>query len=108
MQWKGNGNISELNEGREEKMSDIDKYYQILGLNPGASEEEIKQEYKDLVNVWHPDRFINNPHLQEKANEKLKEINLAYKTLKAYIAGKGEEYTASEERENHADRKSVV
>lgn len=80
----------------------MDKYYQILGLNPGASEEEIKQAYRDLVNVWHPDRLPNNPRLREKANEKLKEINFAYKTLKAYIAGKGEEYTTSEEMRNHA------
>ena len=83
-------------------MSEMDKYYQILGLNPGASEEEIKQAYRDLVNVWHPDRFPNNPRLREKANEKLKEINFAYKMLKSYIAGKGEEYTASEEMRTHA------
>ena len=55
-------------------MNEMDKYYQILGLNPGASEEEIKQAYKDLVNVWHPDRFSNNSRLKEKANEKLREI----------------------------------
>ena len=68
-------------------MTGMDKYYQILGLNSGASEEEIKQAYRDLVNVWHPDRFPNNQRLREKANEKLKEINLAYENLKSYIAG---------------------
>lgn len=75
-------------------MSELDKYYQILGLNPGASEEEIKEAYRDLVNVWHPDRFVNNPHLKEKANEKMKEINIAYEKLKSYIAG--ETFTTSE------------
>jgi hypothetical protein len=77
-------------------MSEMDKYYQILGLNPGASEEEIKQTYKDLVNVWHPDRF-SNPRLKEKANEKLKEINEAYDKLKSYIAGNSKRYASSED-----------
>ena len=77
-------------------MSEMDKYYQILGLNPGTSEEEIKQAYKDLVNVWHPDRFLNNPRLREKANEKLKEINEAYNKLKSYIAG-NPRYASSED-----------
>jgi curved DNA-binding protein CbpA len=57
-------------------MSEMDKYYQILGFNPGASEEEIKQNYKDLVNLWHPDR-LSDPRLKEKAKEKLKGINKA-------------------------------
>jgi len=74
----------------------MDKYYQILGLNSGASEEEIKQAYRDLVNVWHPDRF-SDPRLKEKANEKLKEINFAYEKLKSYIAGDSRRYGSSEE-----------
>ena len=77
-------------------MSEMDKYYQILGLNPGASEEEIKQAYKDLVNVWHPDRFPNNQRLREKANEKLKEINEAYEKLKSHIAEETDQCAASD------------
>lgn len=68
-------------------MSEMNKYYEILGLNPGASEEEIKEAYKDLIKVWHPDRFSDNERLKEKANEKLKEIILAYKNLTEYAAG---------------------
>jgi ketosteroid isomerase-like protein len=64
----------------------MDEYYQILGLTPGASEEQIKQAYKDLVRVWHPDRFPNNQRLRNKADEKIKEINLAYERLKSHIA----------------------
>jgi tetratricopeptide (TPR) repeat protein len=77
-------------------MSETDKYYQILGLNPGVSEEEIKQAYRDLVNVWHPDRF-SDPRLKEKANEKLKEINFAYEKLKSYATGDSRRYASSEE-----------
>jgi hypothetical protein len=62
-------------------MANLDFYYQVLGLKSGGSEEEIRQAYKDLVNVWHPDRFSHNPRLQTKAQEKLKEINEAYRVL---------------------------
>jgi curved DNA-binding protein CbpA len=63
-------------------MVDLDKYYEILGLRPGATQEEIKQAYRDLAKVWHPDRFPNDPRLQQKAQDKLKEINEAYRYLK--------------------------
>ncbi len=79
-------------------MREIDKYYQILGLNSGAPEEEIKQAYRDLANVWHPDRFPNNQRLREKANEKLKEINNAYEKLKSYIAENSRGYASESQR----------
>src|SRR4029079_18185020 len=39
---------------------------------------ELKAAHRDLAKVWHPDRFQHDPRLQEKAQEKLKEINEAY------------------------------
>ena len=59
-------------------MDEILKHYETLGFKPGATEEQIKQAYRDLVKVWHPDRFAGSPRLQEKAQEKLKEINLEH------------------------------
>ena len=56
--------------------------YNLLGLNPGASLEELKEAHRDLAKVWHPDRFVHDPHLQEKAQEKLKKINEAYDQLR--------------------------
>ena len=56
-------------------------YYSVFGLQPGASPKDIKQAYKDLVLVWHPDRFPNNHRLQKIAEEKIKEINTAYDKL---------------------------
>lgn len=58
-------------------------YIEILGLEAGATKAEVKEAYRDLVHVWHPDRFAQNPRLQKKAEDKLKEINAAYEELMA-------------------------
>ena len=54
---------------------------QVLGLPSGASKDQIKQAYHDLVKVWHPDRFAHDPRLQKQAEEKLKDINEAHDVL---------------------------
>ena len=55
--------------------------HEVLEVEATASFEEIKQAYRDLVNVWHPDRFGHSPRLREKAERKLKRINLAFSRL---------------------------
>lgn len=54
--------------------------YEVLGIKPGASEQEIKSAYKKLVKQYHPDKYIDNP-LQELAKQKMVEINEAYAIL---------------------------
>ncbi len=60
---------------------DLHDCYRILDVKLGASREEIKRAYWELVRVWHPDRFAHDPALQRKAQEKLKQINLAYEQI---------------------------
>ena len=62
-------------------MTPSDRLYELLGVCPGASRQELKAAYRDLTKVWHPDRFAHDPRLQKKAEEKLKEINKAYEEL---------------------------
>jgi curved DNA-binding protein CbpA len=62
-------------------MADLSAYYRVLDLQPGASMAEIKTAWRDLAQVWHPDRFTGNERLQKKAEETLKEINEAYHRL---------------------------
>lgn len=59
----------------------------VLALRPGASAVEIKGAYRDLVKVWHPDRFGSDPRLREKAEDKLKQINEAYLVLQSDRTG---------------------
>jgi len=69
---------------KEKGPEKINRSIEILGLKSGASQEEVNQAYRDLVNVWHPDRFVGNPRLQKKAEEKVKEINAAYEYIKSF------------------------
>ena len=59
-------------------------HYQVLEVKSGASQADIKQAYRDLAKVWHPDRFSGDSPLQQKAQEKLTRINAAYEFLKSY------------------------
>ena len=62
-------------------IEDFSDSYRILDLPPDATLEEVKRSYRELVRVWHPDRFASDPKLQNKAQEKLKLINLAYERI---------------------------
>jgi hypothetical protein len=59
----------------------------VLALKPGATSVEIKDAYRDLVKVWHPDRFGSDARLRQKAENKLKEINKAYRVLQSDRSG---------------------
>lgn len=55
----------------------------ILGLRAGATPVEVKEAYRDLVKVWHPDRFGSDARLRQKAEERVKQINDAYRVLQS-------------------------
>lgn len=66
-----------------------ERYYRVLGLEPGATLDEVNQAYKDLAFIWHPDRIPqDNPRLQQKANEILKDINTARDRLRSAFKDK--------------------
>src|SRR5688572_33051685 len=52
-------------------------YYEVLGVNRDASEEDIKKAYRRHAMKWHPDRNPDNP----KAEEHFKEAKEAYEVL---------------------------
>ena len=58
----------------------MEQYYRELALAPTATQEQIKSQYKQLVRLHHPDRFIE-PKEKAAAEERLKAINEAYRIL---------------------------
>src|SRR5437016_5851541 len=62
-------------------MDEIARCLEVLGLKPGASQAETKKAYRELLMVWHPDRYTANSPLHAKAGEKVRELNAAYEFL---------------------------
>jgi uncharacterized RDD family membrane protein YckC/Flp pilus assembly protein TadD len=80
-------------------MEQIDKYYKILGLNPGTSEEKVREAQKRLVNECCPDQFSDDPQLKENANERLREINIVFENLISSMNQKKEGHQTSEKQD---------
>ncbi|MCI1958497.1 MAG: molecular chaperone DnaJ [Clostridia bacterium] len=59
-------------------MAEKRDYYEVLGLQKGASESDIKRAYRKMAKKYHPD---NNPGNEKQAEEKMKEVNEAYEVL---------------------------
>jgi len=67
---------------------DIKRCFEILEIDADASLDEVNQAYRDLVSIWHPDRFSGNLRLKIKSEDKLKEINEAYKKTISFFSSK--------------------
>lgn len=67
-------------------MDRVAEWYRTLDLEPGASPEEVRDAWRDLAQVWHPDRFPNNERLRARAEQNLQRINEAYERLKGLPA----------------------
>ena len=62
--------------------------YRVLGIDPSASDDEVKKAYRELARKYHPDNYQNNP-LADLAEEKMKSINEAYETIQKQREGGG-------------------
>jgi len=59
----------------------MENYYTVLEIQDSATLEEVKEAYRLLLQVWHPDRFHHSPTLLAKAEQKSGKINVAFETL---------------------------
>ena len=61
--------------------------YQILGISRNATDDEVKNAYRNLAKKYHPDSYGDNP-LADLAEEKMQEIRkkcLLFATFRAIL-----------------------
>ncbi|MBU6454761.1 MAG: J domain-containing protein [Cyanobacteria bacterium REEB67] len=66
-------------------MDDLLQAFAVLDLAPGASWSQILARYRQLVKIWHPDRFLD-PKEKKAAEEKIKAINTAREVLAMHFS----------------------
>ncbi len=68
---------------------DFRKCYQILGVAPDCTWDELRIAYRRQVQKHHPDRYQQQPDKQHTAKERMLELNKAYETLAEYYKKNG-------------------
>ncbi len=68
-------------------MAEYKDPYKILGVDPTASDDDIKTAYRNLARKYHPDKYSDSD-LKDLADEKMKEINSAYEEIQKMRANK--------------------
>jgi DnaJ like chaperone protein len=75
--------VSDFNSIKSMFYSDTHIAYSILGLEPNATDEEIKKAYRKMAIEYHPDKVAYlGEDVQHSAKEKFQKINEAYETIK--------------------------
>ena len=64
-------------------MNDLQRSFDLLRLKPGATPEEVKRAFREQVAAWHPDRFSADPAMQRRAEERLRLVIEAHRSIVA-------------------------
>ena len=58
----------------------------VLEVKPGATVEDVAVAYRHMAQMYHPDKTMGlGPELQELAEQKMKQINVAHQELKRFF-----------------------
>lgn len=87
---------------------DLRQAYKILEIPESSSMPEIKQVYRDLANIWHPDRHMQNERLQTKALEKMKELNAAYDCICLHLKAERATVFIDDESKHEGSTQTVI
>ncbi len=69
----------------QSRQNELEAAWNLFGLKPNATTEEIKKSYRRLAKEYHPDRYATMPEeLRNKAKEKFQQISSAYELLMKY------------------------
>ncbi len=67
-------------------MADYKDPYKVLGVDPNATDDQVKNAYRKLARKYHPDKYTDSD-MKELAEEKMKEVNSAYEEIQQMRAG---------------------
>ena len=80
--------------------------YEVLGVSPKASNDQVKRAYRDLSRKYHPDSYADNP-LAGLAEEKFKEVQEAYDQIMQEREGGQQGYSYEIGRASCRERVSI-
>ena len=84
----------------------LNKYIILFELDRDFTLQELKESYKVLLQVWHPDKYTHNEKLKSKAEEKVKDINNGYHILKELINKTRSGYKTKTHKETRFENQS--
>ena len=88
---------------------DLQWCYQVLEIDRSTPYAEIKKAYRDLVKIWHPDRFSHDTRLQEKCEKRTQDLNIAFRELDSLLRlGMATESSSAVRQQPAAQRESLV
>lgn len=65
-----------------EESADEPDYFAVLGVSPAATTAELRQAYRRLAKLWHPDRYVDaSPALRAQAERRMRALTRAYAAL---------------------------
>ena len=71
------------------RQTTYERYCELLEVSPGATAEEIQRSFRELIKIWHPDRFADQPELQRRATRKTSELTKAFQWLRRHAEASG-------------------
>lgn len=68
-----------------EYLRQLRTWYARLELEPGATADDVRTAFRDLMRRYHPDRFAQDPRGEELATQLSQELTVAYEGLTEYL-----------------------
>ena len=65
----------------------VEQWYANLELEPGASLDDVKQAYRELMRRYHPDKHLGDPERHKAATELAASLTEAYQALVKQLEG---------------------